>query len=99
MRTKLLFGALAALVAGHTQAAPSAAEVAQGGNLFSITCSSSFCHGEAGIGARGPSLRNRNFPRDFVPNTVTNGRSGTPMPSFKDSIPPAELEMIVGYVM
>jgi putative heme-binding domain-containing protein len=99
MRTKLLIGALAALAAGHAQAAPSAAEVAQGGNLFSITCSSSFCHGEAGVGAKGPSLRNRNFPPDFVRSTVTNGRSGTPMPSFKDSISPAELEMIVAYVM
>src|ERR1700761_553204 len=99
MRTKLLFGALAAVIAGHAQAAPSAAEVAQGGNLFSITCSSSFCHGEAGVGARGPSLRNRNFPPDFVRNTVLNGRSGTPMPSFKESLSQAELEMIVGYVM
>jgi putative heme-binding domain-containing protein len=99
MRTKVLFGALAALVAFDAQAAPSAAEVAQGGNLFSITCSSSFCHGEAGIGARGPSLKNRNFTPDFVRNTVVNGRSGTPMPSFKDSLSQAELEMIVGYVM
>ena len=99
MRTKLLLGALAALIAGNAQAAPSAAEVAQGGNLFSITCSSSFCHGEAGVGAKGPSLRNRNFPPDFVRSTVINGRSGTPMPSFKDSVSPAELEMIVAYVM
>jgi len=99
MRARLLLGALAALTAAQAQAAPSAAEVAQGGNLFSITCSSSFCHGEAGVGAKGPSLRNRNFPPDFVRNTVTNGRSGTPMPSFKDSLSPAELNMIVGYVM
>jgi mono/diheme cytochrome c family protein len=86
-------------VAGRAHAAPSAAEVAQGGNLFSITCGSSFCHGEAGVGSRGPSLRNRNFTPDFVRNTVTNGRSGTPMPAFKDSLSPAELAMIVGYVM
>ncbi len=88
-----------ALITSTAQAAPSAAELAQGGNLFSITCSSSFCHGEAGVGARGPSLRNRNFPPDFVRNTVLNGRSGTPMPSFKDSLSQAELNMIVGYVM
>src|SRR6185437_3631217 len=94
-----LLGALAALIAPAAHAAPSAAELAQGGNLFSITCSSSFCHGEAGVGAKGPSLRNRNFPPDFVRNTVLNGRSGTPMPSFKDSLSQAELNMIVGYVM
>jgi putative heme-binding domain-containing protein len=87
------------LLAPTAQAAPSAAEVAQGGNLFAITCSSSFCHGEAGVGGRGPSLRNRNFPPDFVRNTVLNGRSGTPMPSFKDSLSQAELNMIVAYVM
>jgi putative heme-binding domain-containing protein len=99
MRIELLIGALAAFIAPQALAAPSAAEVAQGGNLFAITCSSSFCHGEAGIGARGPSLHNRNFTPDFVRNTVTNGRSGTPMPAFKDSLSQAELDMIVGYVM
>ena len=99
MGSKLLLGALAALAATQAQAAPSAAELAQGGNLFSITCSSSFCHGEGGVGARGPSLKNRNFTPDFVRSTVTNGRSGTPMPSFKDSLSQAELNMIVGYVM
>jgi putative heme-binding domain-containing protein len=101
MRTDLFALALG-VVAGLTanaQAAPSAAEVEAGGNLFIITCSSSFCHGEGGIGARGPSLRNRNFPPDFVRNTVLNGRSGTPMPSFKDSLTPAELTLIVNYVM
>jgi putative heme-binding domain-containing protein len=99
MRSKLLIATLAALTAANAHAAPSAAEVAQGSNLFSITCSSSFCHGDAGIGAHGPSLRNRNFTPDFVRNTVTNGRSGTPMPAFKDSLSQAELAMIVGYVM
>jgi putative heme-binding domain-containing protein len=90
---------LALFLLPTAQAAPSAAEVAQGGNLFSITCSSSFCHGEGGVGARGPSLKNRNFTPDFVRSTVMNGRSGTPMPSFKDSLSQAELNMIVGYVM
>jgi putative heme-binding domain-containing protein len=99
MRIDFLIGVLVALAAANAHAAPSAAEVAQGGNLFSITCGSSFCHGEAGVGSRGPSLRNRNFTPDFVRNTVTNGRSGTPMPAFKDSLSPAELAMIVGYVM
>jgi putative heme-binding domain-containing protein len=97
MRIKLLLSALA--IAGAAQAAPSAPEMMQGGNLFIITCSSSFCHGEGGVGAQGPSLRNRNFTPDFVRNTVTNGRSGTPMPAFKDSLSQAELAMIVSYVM
>ncbi len=89
----------AAATTSTGNAAPSAAALEAGGNLFAITCSSSFCHGDAGIGARGPSLRNRNFPPDFVRNTMLNGRSGTPMPAFKDALTPVEVAMIVNYVM
>jgi len=99
MRTKLLLAALAAFIAREAHAAPSGAEMMQGGNLFAITCSSSFCHGDGGVGARGPSLRNRNFTPEFVRNTVSNGRSGTPMPAFKDSLSQSELNMVVDYVM
>ena len=98
MRIKLLLAALASLAASQSHAAPDA-EMMQGGNLFIITCSSSFCHGEGGAGARGPSLKNRNFTPDFVRNTVANGRSGTAMPSFKASLSPHELDMLVDYVM
>jgi putative heme-binding domain-containing protein len=90
---------MAVLLPLPAQAAPSAAELEQAGNLFAITCSSSFCHGEAGIGGRGPSLRNRDFTPDFVRNTILEGRSGTPMPSFKGALSPPELAMIVAYVM
>jgi putative heme-binding domain-containing protein len=100
MRTELF--AIALLLGGVSastaNAAPSAAELEAAGNLFSITCSSSFCHGEGGVGARGPSLRNRNFPPNYVRNTIMNGRSGTPMPSFKDALTPTEIAMIAGYV-
>jgi mono/diheme cytochrome c family protein len=97
MRTKLAITVLA-LAAAPAVAAPPA-DMMQGGNVFAITCSSSFCHGDGGVGARGPSLRNRNFMPDFVRNTVTNGRSGTPMPSFKGSLSPHEIDMVVDYVM
>ena len=99
MRTKLLLTVFAALAAAPAGAAPPEAEMMQGGNLFIITCSSSFCHGEGGAGAAGPSLRNRNFTPDFVRNTVTNGRSGTPMPAFKNALSQTELNMLVDYVM
>ena len=89
---------MAALFGVKASAAPPA-DMMQGGNVFAITCSSSFCHGDGGVGARGPSLRNRNFMPDFVRNTVTNGRSGTPMPSFKGSLSPHEIDMVVDYVM
>jgi len=99
MRTKLVVATLAAVAASQADAAPSGADMMQGGNLFAITCSSSFCHGDGGVGARGPSLKNRNFTPDFVRNTVANGRSGTPMPSFKASLSQHELDMVVDYVM
>ena len=98
MRINFAAAALA-LSAVHAHAAPPAQDMMQGGNVFAITCSSSFCHGDGGVGARGPSLRNRNFMPDFVRNTVTNGRSGTPMPSFKGSLSPHEIDMVVDYVM
>jgi putative heme-binding domain-containing protein len=86
-------------LAGTAQAAPSAAELEQAGNLFAITCSSSMCHGEGGVGARGPALRNRGLPADFVRTTMLEGRSGTPMPSFKSALSPQEVNAIVAYVM
>jgi putative heme-binding domain-containing protein len=85
------------LAPAQTQAAPPNLE--QAANLFAITCSSSFCHGDGGVGARGPSLRNRDFTADFVRTTMLQGRSGTPMPAFKDSLAPDEVAMIVAYVM
>ena len=98
MRIEFAIAALA-LSAASAQAAPPAQDMMQGGNVFAITCSSSFCHGEGGAGGRGPSLRNRNLMPDFIRNTVTNGRSGTPMPSFKGSLSPHEIDMVVDYVM
>jgi putative heme-binding domain-containing protein len=101
-RTAKTFAVAVMMVLGferHSHAAPSAAELEQAGNLFAISCSSSFCHGEAGIGGRGPMLRNRNMPPDYVRNTILQGRSGTAMPSFKDAINAQELDMIVAYVM
>jgi mono/diheme cytochrome c family protein len=99
MRIKIAVAALAVAAAGRAHAAPPAPDMMQGGNVFAITCSSSFCHGEGGVGGRGPSLRNRNLMPDFIRNTVTNGRSGTPMPSFKGSLSPHEIDMVVDYVM
>ena len=66
--------------------------------LFQATCSSSFCHGASGGGGGGPSLKNRQFPTDFIRNTVMNGRPGTPMPAFKDVLDQKDIEQIVKFV-
>jgi mono/diheme cytochrome c family protein len=98
MRIKPILTALMCSIAGTAAAAPPGS-ADRGLQLFAITCSSSFCHGDGGVGARGPSLHNRDFTADFVRTTVTNGRSGTPMPSFKDILKPDELADVVAYVM
>jgi mono/diheme cytochrome c family protein len=97
MRAKAIGIALTLLCGTAAAAPPGSAD--RGLQLFAITCSSLFCHGDGGIGARGPSLRNRDFAPDFVRATVLNGRSGTPMPSFKDILKPDELADVVAYVM
>lgn len=98
--------AIVALFAGPALAVPPAnlasetspADIAAGSNLFTISCSSSYCHGVAGAGGRGPSLQNWTFPPDFVRMTVLQGRQGTPMPSFKANFSPAELSQLLAYV-
>lgn len=77
----------------------SPADIAAGGNLFTISCSSSYCHGLTGAGGRGPSLQNRGFTADFVRMTVMQGRQGTPMPSFKTTFSQAELSQLVAFVL
>jgi putative heme-binding domain-containing protein len=51
------------------------------------------------VGARGPSLRNRDFPAGYVRDTMLNGRSGTAMPAFKDALSGPEVALIAAYVM
>jgi putative heme-binding domain-containing protein len=99
-RARTSVAVCAVLIAGFpAKAAPSAAELEQAGNLFAISCSSSFCHGAGGVGARGPALRDRDFTPDYVRTTMLNGRTGTAMPAFKGALSSAEVDMIVAYVM
>jgi len=100
MRAALMLGA-GLTVAASAFAAPPAVDagaVAAGGNLFTISCSSSYCHGSGGVGARGPSLQNRDFPLDYVRTTILQGRPGTPMPSFKGTFRPDEIAALVAFV-
>jgi putative heme-binding domain-containing protein len=104
--SKLLAVALILLGCPSVGAAPpppnaadaAAALVGAGGNVFTISCSSSYCHGAGGVGARGPSLQNRVFPPDYVRDTILQGRPGTPMPSFKNTFRPDEIAALVAYV-
>jgi putative heme-binding domain-containing protein len=74
------------------------AQVILGTNVFTTSCSSSYCHGAGGAGGRGPSLQNRDFPPEYIRDTILNGRPGTPMPSFKKTLQPHEIDALVAFV-
>ena len=78
--------------------ADSSGQMGLGTNLFTTSCSSSYCHGAGGAGGRGPALRNRDLPPDLVRDTILSGRPGTPMPSFKGTFQPKELDALVAFV-
>ncbi len=75
-------------------------EDATGEEIYPITCAR--CHGgdlsgigtTPGIGAGSPSSRE---PRQYLVDTVTNGRSR--MPSFDSTLTPEQIDLVVDYVM
>ncbi|HLG89648.1 MAG TPA: c-type cytochrome [Alphaproteobacteria bacterium] len=95
----LLFacGRAGAAVPGATSADANA-QVMLGTNVFTTSCSSSYCHGAGGAGGRGPSLQNRDFPPEYIRDTILNGRPGTPMPSFKGTLQPHEVDALVAFI-
>jgi putative heme-binding domain-containing protein len=66
--------------------------------VFTTSCSSSYCHGVGGAGGRGPSLENRDFPAEYIRDTILGGRAGTPIPSFKGTLQPHEIEALVAFI-
>ena len=106
MRSGLAVAAIvaAAVAPAIAQTPPSGpasvqALVSQGKKVFEATCSSEYCHGPAGRGAQGPRLVDFPMAPDFVRATVLEGRSGTPMVSFKGVLEPAQLEAVIAYVL
>jgi putative heme-binding domain-containing protein len=70
---------------------------ASGTELFATTCQ--VCHGLAGIGGVGPSLRGAKFTIDYVRKALTDGRPGTMMPEFTGTFSPAEITDVARYVV
>jgi len=68
-------------------------------NLLKHDCGS--CHGLTLKGGLGPSLLVddlANKPDDFLINTIQNGRTGTPMPPWKDFLNIDETQWLVQYL-
>lgn len=74
-------------------------QVVAGKQIFETTCAASTCHGSGGVGAGGPKLVDRNFSLDLVRTTVLNGRSGTPMPAFKELFDSDMTASVIAYVL
>ena len=81
------------------QAAAPPAIVARGERIFAQSCSVGYCHGVAGAASRGPRLRGRSFPRDYLDRVVRDGIPNSAMPGWKDRLKPDDLVAVVDYVV
>jgi mono/diheme cytochrome c family protein len=85
--------ALMVVACGITQA-----QAIRGEQVFVQSCSTGYCHGSRGVGAGAPRLAARGFDQNFIRNTITNGVTGTSMPSFAKSLSRTDLAAVVNYV-
>jgi putative heme-binding domain-containing protein len=88
--------AAAFYIPSAAQAQTSVGDVDAGQKLFITACR--VCHGEEGIGNRGPALRGQRFTADYVGRAIKFGRPGTLMPKFEGSLSEAEISQLGKYV-
>lgn len=70
---------------------------AAGEKLYAQSCA--FCHGDAGLGAQAPSLRNLNMSITQMESAVSAGKPDAGMPPFKTTYSPEQINEIVAYVV
>jgi cbb3-type cytochrome c oxidase subunit III len=79
---------------------PISGNVALGQTLYAKNCSA--CHGKTGEGLTAPALANPMFLATvsdaFIHYTITHGRDGTPMASYKDSLSKKEINALTAYI-
>lgn len=99
MRNRLCI-LLLALLPGLLCAAPSSARQDELRNLLYQDCGA--CHGMKLTGGLGPALTVKALQgksREFLINTVRNGRSGTPMPPWKPELSDADIAWLVNLLL
>ncbi len=74
------------------------AQAVRGEQVFVQSCSTGYCHGSRGVGAGAPRLAARGFDQNSIRATITNGVTGTSMPSFAKSLSRTDLAAVVNYV-
>ena len=75
-------------------------DIAKGANIYSETCAT--CHGEKGEGITAPALGNpmllATATDHFLRHAIAEGRDGTPMIAFKDSLDDEELDAVTAFL-
>ena len=70
----------------------------QGQVLFARNCSVGYCHGKGGRAGRGPRLRGRRLPGDYLFDVIQNGISNSTMRSWGDRLTADEIRSIVAFI-
>ena len=87
------------VVPGDAYANPSQPESVQAQwpqvKVFDASCATQYCHGSDGKGGQGPRLTDFPMLLEHIRATVREGRSGTNMAPFKDTLEPAQLEAVI----
>ncbi len=86
----------AALLLAQAAADPSI--IARGEIVFAQSCSVGYCHGVAGSAGRGPRLRGRSFPKNYLYNVVRDGIPSSAMPAWKERLRSDDIRAVVEYV-
>lgn len=80
--------------------APVAGDPAVGAEVYQQQCVD--CHGARGEGVSAPALGNAAMlaltPDSFLRHAISQGREGTPMPAFKDTLSPAQIDGVTAYL-
>lgn len=77
-----------------------AGDVALGAKIYAENCAS--CHGDQGQGGTGTALGNATMlaltPDAFIRHTVENGRDGTPMLAFRNTLTAAQIDGVTAFI-
>lgn len=88
---------IAAYVAAVAGTGATAEKTTDGKSIFTATCGACHALADAGTsGAVGPNLDAAKPPQELVVDRVTNGKGA--MPSFADSLDPAQIQAVADYV-
>jgi mono/diheme cytochrome c family protein/rhodanese-related sulfurtransferase len=79
---------------------PVVGDVARGREIYMAECAA--CHGENGEGGKGPSIGNPallSLATDaFLRYAIVNGRDGTEMPAFGETLAPADIDAVTAFL-